>query len=242
MIIFDCHLIPCRARGGRKNAFPSWIRRACLVPLLLTGLALTSEARTRNGNDFALYYSEAATEAERKELLKEAGRQLYFFRYLQIMEMEEKKDELGRACVAITAFEPSSLMDVAFKVTQPVSLSILREEPASRPGDAIAVTGRIVDINPKTNTLTLDPVIVRHKDKLSPAAGVEMLYDVQPGGTFYSFTDGSRPISLSYRDRDLLQHRKKILKEQGAQAWLEFLERELAVRKEARARQERSKE
>jgi hypothetical protein len=151
------------------------------------------------------------------------------------MEMTETTDELGRARIAITAFEPSSLMDISFNVTQPVSLSILRENPVSRPGDAIAVTGRIVATNPAPHALTLDPVIVRHKDRLSPAAGREMLCEVQPGGTFYSFTEGPRPINLSCRDRDLLRHRGRILKEQGAQAWFEFLERELA----ARARGER---
>ena len=98
-------------------------------------------ARTSNGNDFALYFSEAKDEAGRKELLDEAKGRPHFFRYLQIMEMEESKIE-GRTMVRITAFEPASLMDVRFTVTKVVSLAMLRKDPVSKKGEAIAVTGK----------------------------------------------------------------------------------------------------
>ncbi len=206
---------------------------ACLA-LLVAGLAAAAGARTLNGNDFALGYSEAASDEDRAALLKEAVGQLYFFRYLRILEMRETKDARGQARVEITAFEPASLMDVAFAVDQPTSLKILRDDPASRPGAALALTGRLKGVEAPGNTIRLDPVIVRHKDRLSPAVGKESLADLKPDAAVYSYTDGPRPIHVSARDRDLLQHRSRILDEQGAQAWFEFLERELAARKQAR--------
>lgn len=209
-----------------------------LATTLALSAASTLSARTLSGNEFALRYSEASTDSERAQILQEAGQNLHFFRYLQIMEITEEKDEAGRQRFTIVAFEPSSLMDVAFKVNQPVSVSKLLEEPRSKPGDAIAVTGRIAGADAMANTITLDPVIVKHKDRLSPAAGKEMLYELKPDSTCYSFTDGPRPINVSYRDRDLLRRRKEILSGQGKQAWFDFLEAELKARKEARERGE----
>ena len=43
------------------------------------------------------------------------------------------------------------------------------------------------------------------------------------------------PILLEYRDRDLLQNRDKVLAEGGPKAWFEFLEKEIAKRKQQRA-------
>ena len=208
-------------------------RRYC-YGLLAAGLLLGSSpavARTSNGNDFALFYSEAKTEREKKELLDEARGRPHFFRYLQIMEMEDRS--ATREGVKITAFEPASYMDVLFLVKKRVSLSKLQEEPLSKVGDALAITGIITGV--VRNTIVLGPVIVRHKDRLSPKRGKEMLYEVDPGATFYSYTGGKRAVSLTYKDRDLLQHRDKILAGQGKQGWTEFLERELAKREKARA-------
>ncbi len=210
--------------------------RLLLILLLTVCAAGTAAARTSNGNEFALYYSEARTDTERNAVFEEAKGRPHFFRYLQIMEIQTVTNEQGQIAIHITAFEPSSLMDVVVTVDQPVSISKLLEEPASKLGDAVALTGRVVEVDKKKNTIRLDPVIVRHKDRLSPAAGKEMHYETNPDGKFYSFTDGPRPINLSYRDRDLLQHRAAILEGQGPLAWCEFLERELKRRKEERAK------
>lgn len=197
----------------------------------LPALSIPAGARTSNGNDFALFLSEAKTDRDRAVLLADAEGRPHYFRYLQIMEMEDYSSTGGG--VAITAFEPSSYMDVKFVVTKRVSLGKLKEEPVSKVGDAIAVTGVVKAI--EKNTIMIEPVIVRHKDRLSPKRGKEMLYEVDPSATFYSYTGGKRPVSLTYKDRDLLQHKNKIMAKHGKQGWGEFLERELAKREKARA-------
>lgn len=197
---------------------------------LVIWLPLAARAATSNGNDFALALSEAKTPAAKKAVLDDAQGRPHFFRYLQIMEMEPAGDE-----VKITAFEPGSFLDVKFTVAMPVSLAKLREDPASKVGDAIAVTGRVIGVDPAKGAILLDSPIVRHKDRLSPAMGKELLGEVNPGATFYSYTEGPRPIHLEFRDRDLLAHRDETLAQGGPKAWAAFLEVEIAKRKAARA-------
>lgn len=199
---------------------------ACSALLLLAG---TGRAETSNGNDFALYLSEAKTPADRQALVEDALKRPHFFRYLQILTMEEA----GSRSIAITAFEPASLMDVRFTVVKPNSLQVLRADPPSKVGDAIALTGVIGGV--ASNTIVLSQVIVRHKDILSPTRGKELLCDVDPNATFYSFTGGKRPVSLTMKDRDLLQHRDAVIAKDGREGWALFLERELAKREQARA-------
>ena len=76
---------------------------------------------------------------------------------------------------------------------------------------------------------------MRHKDRLSPKVGKELLGEVNPGATFYSYTEGPRPVKLEFRDRDLLANRDKVLAEGGPKAWAEYLEKEIAKRKQQRA-------
>jgi hypothetical protein len=190
-----------------------------------------ARAKTSNGNDLALYYSEAKTSQQKLELLNDAVKRPHFFRYLQVMEMEDHSS--GGGGVAITAFEPSSYMDVKFVVTKRVSRQKLKADPATRVGDALAVSGVVKAI--ENNTIVLSPVIVRHKDRLLPKRGKEMLYEIDGAATFYSFTGGKRPVSLTYKDRDLLQHKSRVMAQGGKQGWCEFLERELAKRQKARA-------
>jgi hypothetical protein len=149
------------------------------------------------------------------------------------MEMEELTSE-GRTSVKITAFEPASYLDVVFTVARPASLAKFKEAPASKVGDALAVTGKIQAVEEDGSAIVLDEVIVRHKDRRSPKMGKELLGEVDPGAVFYSFTRGPRPVQLSYRDRDLLRHRDQVMEEQGEEGWAEFLERELARRERAR--------
>jgi len=203
-----------------------------LTAMLFLGTgAVQSMAKTDNGNDFALYFSECRTNAERKELLDDAKGRPHFFRYLQIMELE-KGEKGGRPFIAILAFEPASFMDVKFYISKRISLKKLSEKPVSTIGDAIAVTGVIKSID--ANTITLSPVVVRHKDRLTPKRGKEMLYEVDPSGTFYSYTGGKKAVSLTYKDRDLLQYRDKVLAQKGKQGWTDFLTLELAKRNKAR--------
>ena len=219
------------------------ILQIILIALLFLGTgAVQSLAKTDNGNDFALYYSECATDAERKALLDDAKGRPHFFRYLQIMEME-KGEQGGRPFIAVLAFEPASFMDVKFYITKRISLQKLSEEPTSTIGDAIAVTGRIESID--ANTITLNPVVIRHKDRLTPKRGKELLYEVDPSGTFYSYTGGKTAVSLTYKDRDLLQYRDRVLAEKGNQGWTDFLTLELAKRNKAReleAKQQKAKQ
>lgn len=197
---------------------------------LALAFAVRAHADTSNGNELALALVEAKDAAAKKAVIDDAQGRPHFFRYLQIIEMEENSSG-----VRIIAFEPSSYLDVRFTVTLPNSLKLLREEPASKVGDAIAVTGKLAGVDAATNAILLDQTIVRHKDRLSPKIGKELLSEVKPGATFYSYTEGPRPIHLEARDRDLLQHRDAVMKKGGPKAWFEFLETEIAKRKAQRA-------
>lgn len=201
-----------------------------MAVLLAAGAATQGRSETFNGNDFALYYSEAKTAKERADLMAKAEGHPHFFRYLQIMEMERSSN--GTA-VAITAFEPSSLMDVKFVVVKTESLNKLQEDPETKVGDAVAITGIVRSA--ATNSIILGPVIVRHKDRLSPKRGKELLCEVDPSATFYSYTGGKRAVSLTYKDRDLLQYKDQIIAQSGKNGWAEFLEQELAKRAKERA-------
>ena len=213
------------------------IWRALLSATLLLALAFGASAATSNGNDFALAYAEAKTPAAKKAVLDDAQGRPHIFRYLQIMEMEPATED-GREGLRITAFEPGSYYDVKFTVTMPVSLSLLRSDPPTKVGGAIAVLGKVVGIEPGTSVILIESPIVRFKDRLSPKVGQELLGEVNPGATFYSYTEGPRPVNLEYRDRDLLVNRDKILAEGGPKAWAEFLEKEIAKCKAQRALKE----
>lgn len=202
------------------------------VPILLVALASGAGAKTSNGNDFALFLSEAKTTAERKDLIENAVGRPHYFRYLKIMALEEGETN-GRPYVAVVALEPGSCMEVTFTVTKSVSLAKLEEDPASSVADAIAVTGRIVSADPDKNRIELDPVIVRHKDCLTPKIGKELLYELDPNAICYSFTAGKQAVQVPYKHRDLLTFKTKILDQQGKQAWTDFLQEELAKRAQA---------
>ena len=209
-------------------------RTSATVLLLLMTLSGVLHAATSNGNEFALALSEAKSPAARSALAGGAAGRPHFFRYLQIMEMRQTV-EGGQECFLITAFEPSSYLDVVFTVSMPVSLGILKAEPVSKVGDAIAVTGKVVGVEPGKNAIQLAEPIIRHKDRLSPKIGKELLSEVNLGATFYSYTEGPRPIKLEARDRDLLQHRDRMMAAGGPNAWVEFLETEIAKRRQQRA-------
>ncbi len=211
----------------------SWRGGAVAGAALFVGGVLAAGGGTVNGNDLALGIVEAADDAGRQALIAAAGRRPHFFRYLQIMTLENLGDS-DRAGVRITALEPSSALDVVFTVRQSVSLSKLREDPASVPGRALAVSGVVQTVDFENRTIHLDPVVVRHKDRLAPVAGKEMLYEFDDKGLFYTFSGGREQVKVSYRDRDLLRHRDRIVEEGGDQAWADFLTRELERRAKER--------
>jgi hypothetical protein len=228
-------------KGNTEHFNPVGVsdRWLLLVLVFLAVCLAPVSARTSNGNDFALYFSETKDAAGRKELLDDARGRPHFFRYLQIMEMETAEAD-GNTVVTITAYEPASRMDVQFTVTKPVSLALLRREPVSKRGKALAVTGKVMDANWKRNVVVLGDTIVRHKDRLSPKIGKEMLYEVDPGAVFYNYTGGSRPVTLTYKDRDLIRHKERILAEKGPDGWVEFLEKEVARRTRERESKEKA--
>jgi hypothetical protein len=205
-----------------------------LVLIAILGLALHGEAATMNGNDFALYLSEAKTPAAKNKLIEAAKEQPHIFRYLKIVEMQDVTEN-GRAVIRITTVEPSSNLQVKFTVSLPASLALLREEPVSKVGDAIAVSGKVSSAEPAQDVILLDNAIVRQKDRLAPKVGKEMLAETNPTAVVYSYTEGPRPVLVEARDRDLLASRDKIMAEGGPKAWFEFLEKELAKRKAQRA-------
>ena len=200
--------------------------------LLLVGMVGSAVGKTSNGNDFALYLSEAQTPAEQKELIDDAKGRPHYFRYLRIVALEEGEID-GRPYMTLLTEEPSSYMKVSFTVTKPISFKKLKEAPTSTIGDAVAVTGRIASVDPKKARIVLKPVIIRHKDRLTPKMGKELLYELDPSAICYSFTAVKPGVQLPYKHRDLLEHKERILGSEGKQAWANFLRRELAKRKQA---------
>lgn len=102
-------------------------RHLICYALWITGLCLgasepASGVGAPNGNDFALFYTEARSMSERETLLQEAGRRPHFFRYLMVLEMDEEEPH-GSGPIQVVALEPASLLEVQFTVNQRVSLS-----------------------------------------------------------------------------------------------------------------------
>ena len=196
-------------------------------------LAVSANAATSNGNDFALYLSEARSASEKASLFDDAEGRPHFFRYLKITEIEDN----GSGPIHIVAVEPASLLKIDFTVESSNSLKLLRDEPVSQVGDAVAVTGKVESIGADGNTIVLRSTIVRHKDRTEHKGGKELLAEVDPDAVVYSFTEGPRPISVRARDREILEQKDRIKKEAGDrfnEVWFEFLEKELATRAQLR--------
>jgi hypothetical protein len=126
-----------------------------------------------SGNVLALDFA-TGNDAARREISEEAVGNIYFFRYLKI-EHIEKARESGAEVIRMATIEPSSDMAVQFVVRKKVSLE---KAAPLQVGEAVAVTGRVRDLGKTANTIVLDPVIVRYKDRLQPKRGVERLYEV----------------------------------------------------------------
>ncbi len=207
-------------------------RIASLLALfILTATPLL--AATSNGNDFALALDEARSDEERASIVQDAMGRPHYFRYIYITSMQEGETG-GRPRIAIAGTEPASTWQLTFAVTKPVSLSKLAADPATSVHDAIAVTGKIAGVDVENRRITLDPVIVRHKDRLTPKRGKELFTELDPDAICYSYTAVAPAVLVPTRHSDLLKHKNRILKNEGREAWAEFLRTELAKRTQAK--------
>jgi hypothetical protein len=163
---------------------------AALVSTIAWALPIDS------GNTLALDYSSAKTPDQRKKIAEPVIGKLHYFRYLKILEMNDGMTN-GNRVVFIKAVEPSSDMLIEFTVTKPVSLKTLDDDPKTKLGDAVGVQGRLESIGKvSTNTIVLNPVIVKHKDKLAPVRGKELLYEIDPNARYGTDTSGSKPVVI----------------------------------------------
>lgn len=213
-----------------------------IIVIIVACVALAGGAasgKTANGNELALYLTEAKTDAERKALLDEALGQQHFFRYLRVVTLDAGETN-GYPYVFLSMTEPSSQMTVECKVLKSLSLAKLKEDPVTKVGDAVALTGVVAGVDVAKKLITLNPVIVRYKDLLAPQPGKELLAERDTSVIVYSFTGGKNPVNVTKRDEDLLKYEKEILDTQGKDAWAQFLLKEIAKRDQA-ARAERDK-
>jgi hypothetical protein len=210
----------------------SLLARVLIVVVCVAGASRSAWGTTPSGNEFALYFTEATTDAERQALLAKAVDQQHFFRYLRVEILEEGETN-GYPYVFLSMIEPSSYMTIQCTVRKSLSLAKLKEEPVTKAGDAVAITGVIRSADISQRMIVVNPVIVRYKDRSAPKPGKEMLSEVDSSAVVYSFTGGKNPVNVSKRDEDLLQHEKEILSSQGKDAWSKFLLKEIAKRDKA---------
>ncbi len=189
-------------------------------------------AAVPNGNDYALEIAEARTPAEIEDVLGEGVGKQHFFRYLEVLDLKKGSNK-GAPVIGLKTREPSSDIIVKFLVQKSMSLAKLQESPETQIGDAVAVTGVIEKIDPKTKTIVLNPVIVRYKDRLAPKVGREMLEEVDSSAIVYSFTAGKKPVNVSKRDEDLIRNAKDMVEQLGNDAWADYLLKEIAKRDKA---------
>lgn len=219
------------------------LRVLFLIVLSLAFVVSQVKGATDNGNDLALYLSEAKdNKTAFDEIVKDTPEKNYYFRYLEIINMDSGRQN-GAPFVHVECMEPSSYFKVEFTITKPVSLTKLMEEPVTKEGDAIAVTGKIGSIDAKKEIIILNPVIVRHKDRLTPKRGKELLGEVDPTARFYSFTGaGGKRVEVSYGDKDILpwssleseaeqqKLKEKIQLQYTKEEWADYLLAKLAQR------------
>ncbi|OGV59560.1 MAG: hypothetical protein A2498_03155 [Lentisphaerae bacterium RIFOXYC12_FULL_60_16] len=146
-----------------------------LVFLVSPAVLALQAGPQKSGNELALNYMEAG-DREKPAIAKEAIGRVMLFRYLRIVTKEETTTN-GFPCVVVQATEPSSDMYITFKVVKKVSLDLIR---TIAEGEAVAISGRIHTINKDTQTIFVEPVIVRYKDKLAPKLGKELMEEVDP--------------------------------------------------------------
>jgi len=204
-------------------------RNVAALVLLTAGVAA---AAVRSGNEYALSLVEPKAPAVRKSNADEGRGKQFFFRYLEVLEVE-KGQTGGAPHMTLKTREPSSGVIVRFVVRKSVSLSVLQQAPATVVGDAVAVTGVVSAADPTAREIVLNPVIVRYKDRLAPKVGKEMLSEVDSSAVVYSFTGGGVAVNVSKRDEDLIANEKEMIAKLGKEGWARYLLTEIAKRDKA---------
>ena len=218
--------------GKMKRGAGARLGRALALAACLAWPDRSADAKTANGNELALFFTEATNDSERQTLVNEALKKQHFFRYLRIISLQESATD-GYPCVDLAMCEPSSQMTVKCRVMKTLSLARLKEDPPVKVGDAVALTGVVTGVDPVQKLITLNPVIVRYRDRPAPKAGKELLYEVDSSTVVYSFTGGKNPVNVTKRDEDLLSQEGAILAAQGKDGWARFLLQEIAKRDKA---------
>lgn len=195
--------------------------------------------KTPNGNDLALYLTEAKTDQARKALVDEAMGKQHFFRYLRIETLQEGETN-GYPYIYLSMNEPSSYTTVQCTVRKSVSLAKLLEDPVTKVGDCVALTGVVAGIDVEKRLILLNPVIVRYKDIPAPKVGKELLAERDSSAVIYSYTGGKNPVNVTKRDEDLVQNEEAMIKKLGKDGWSRYLLEEIAKRDKA-AKAERDK-
>lgn len=131
----------------------------------------------KSGNELACEFS-MATDKDKAKMTKEVvgSATTYYFRYLRVLKKETTTTN-GFPCVIVETTEPSSDLYIKFKVVKKVSLELIN---GINEGEGVAVTGRVIVMDKDSFTIVLEPVIVRHKDKLAPKLGKELREEVDP--------------------------------------------------------------
>lgn len=206
-------------------------RMAVAGVVLLLGARISSAA-VKSGNEYALSLVEAKTPAAQKALVKEGHGKQYFFRYLHVLDIQKGTNSVYPT-LSLKTREPSSGVVITFLVQKSLSLAVLQEEPATKIGDAVAVSGVVESADPVKRTMVLNPVIVRYKDLLAPKVGKEMLSERDSSAIIYSFTGGKEAVNVTKRDEDLIANEKEMIQKLGKEGWAKYLIGEIAKRDKA---------
>ncbi|MCX7819423.1 MAG: hypothetical protein N2652_09500 [Kiritimatiellae bacterium] len=157
----------------RCAATPAARHASRLGPVaLLAGTLLECAAEpVRNGNDFALEWSQQTNTTQRARLLAAHTNRLHTFRHLRVERIEP-----AGAAVRLCAREPASGAAFELVVESRQSLDLAR---SLAPGEAIAARGRL-HWSPRREEFLLQPALLDFRDRSSPKAGKELLREVDP--------------------------------------------------------------
>ncbi len=153
--------------------------RFVLLPLFLVETVSLFGEAVRNGNDLAREYSRA-DEAGRKSLKAQSEGKLFTFRFLKVVRIENLSGDTSKEALPILqTIEPSSDFTVQVHPQGAMSRDVIARLSTN---DAIAVSGRLVQLDPPEmpRTLILKPAVVRHKDRSAPKGEKEMLHEIDP--------------------------------------------------------------
>jgi hypothetical protein len=129
----------------------------------------------RNGNEMALHYT-TATGTEKTDVQKAATGVNHTWRFLKIKQITQPTDT--DRFVKLVTVEPSSDMKVILVTNLKLSVKLAQTLQA---GDCVSARGRVKSVAVEDkNTIVVDPAVLEYKDKDKPAAGKELLKEVDP--------------------------------------------------------------